>query len=92
MVIFVKYGLGHLIAERKMDLSKEGDTVVLIQNGVFWLLNKEKMGALKEKKVNIVALKDDFLSRGYKESDTTVPLISYDELITILEKDQKVLG
>jgi len=92
MIIFVKYGINNLIASRKLDMAAEGDTVVLIQNGVFWALDKEKMEALKNEKVNVVAIKDDFIARGYKESDTTVPLISYEELLDILEKDRKVLG
>jgi len=92
MIIFVKYGINNLIASRKLDMAAEGDTVVLIQNGIFWALDKEKMEALKNEKVNVVAIKDDFIARGYKESDATVPLISYEELLDILEKDRKVLG
>lgn len=92
MIIFVEYGINNLIASRKLDMAAEGDTVVLIQNGVFWALDKEKMEALKNEKVNVVAIKNDFIARGYKESDATVPLISYEELLDILEKDRKVLG
>ncbi len=91
MVIIVKYGLYHEIEKRKMELAEPGDTVVLIQNGVFWLLNNEAKKLVPDG-VKIRALKDDFLARGYDEADASEKLISYEEFIEILEKDRKTVG
>ncbi len=91
MVIIVKYGLYHEIEKRKMEFAEPGDTVVLIQNGVFWLLNN-KVRKFVPESVKVCALKDDFLARGYDESDTSEKLISYDEFIEILEKDGKTIS
>lgn len=87
----VKFGINHPISKRKLTLSEDGDSVVLIQNGVFWAIT-DFIDGVKEKGVKVYALKDDFLAKGYREEDSKVPLISYDELIDILEKDKKVLG
>ncbi len=91
MVILVKYGFENNISCKKMDLADAKDTVVLLQNGVFWAFDK-KMDSLREKGVNVFAIKDDFLARGYKEDDSKVPLISYVDFIDIVEKDQKTIG
>ncbi len=91
MVIIVKYGLNNEIEKRKMEFAEPGDTVVLIQNGIFWLLDNEARKIVKEG-VTICALKDDYLARGYEESDAPEKLVSYEELIEILEKDHSTVG
>ncbi len=91
MVIIVKYGLNNEIERRKMEFAEPGDTVVLIQNGVFWLVGNEARKIVKEG-VQICALKDDYLARGYDEGDTSEKLISYEDFIEILEKDHRTIG
>ena len=91
MVIMIKYGLYHEIEKRKMSFAKNGDTVVLIQNGIFWTIGEVYKKYVKDG-VRVVALKDDYLARGYEEKSSPVPLISYDEFIEILEKDHRFVG
>ncbi len=91
MVIMIKYGLYNEIEKRKMSFADEGDTVVLIQNGIFWTLKDAYKKYIKDG-VKVVALKEDYLARGYEEKDSPVPLISYDELIEIFEKDHRTAG
>jgi len=91
MVIMIKYGLYHEIEKRKMSFAKNGDTVVLIQNGIFWTIGEAYKKYVKDG-VKVVALKDDYLARGYEEKFSPVPLISYDEFIEILEKDHRFVG
>ncbi len=91
MVIMIKYGLYNEIEKRKMSFADEGDTVVLIQNGIFWTLKDAYKKYIKDG-VKVVALKEDYLARGYEEKNSPVPLISYDELIEIFEKDHRTAG
>jgi tRNA 2-thiouridine synthesizing protein B len=91
MVILIKYGLYHEIEKRKMSFAEKGDTVVLMQNGIFWTINDEFKKHVKDG-TKVVALKEDYLARGYSEKCAPVLLISYDEFIEILEKDRKVIG
>ena len=91
MVIMIKYGLYNEIEKRKMSFADEGDTVVLIQNGIFWTLKDAYKKYVKDG-VKVVALKEDYLARGYEEKSSPVPLISYDELIELFEKDHRTVG
>ncbi len=91
MVVMIKYGLYNEIEKRKMSFADAGDTIVLIQNGIFWTIREAYKKYVKEG-VKVVALKEDYLARGYEEKDSPVPLISYDELIEIFEKDHKTAG
>jgi len=91
MVILVKYGINSEEAKIKFNLALPGDKVVLIQNGVFWALT-EKPLELKKENIEVYAIKDDFEARGYKDSESKVPLITYEEFIQLLESDNKTLG
>ncbi len=91
MVIMIKYGLYNEIEKRKMSFADEGDTVVLIQNGIFWTLKGAYKKYVKDG-AKVVALKEDYLARGYEEKSSPVPLISYDELIELFEKDHRTVG
>lgn len=84
-LILVKYGPNNPAERVKLEIARSEDDVVLIQNGVFWALEDVK----KYTKANVCAIKDDFVARGYSESDSTVPLISYEQLIELIEKHPK---
>ncbi|RKX85626.1 MAG: sulfur relay protein DsrH [Spirochaetes bacterium] len=91
MVILVKYGTDHAVESRKIAWAKESDTIVLLQDGVFWAKD-DRIKEAEAKKIKVFAIKDEYLSRGCLEKDAKVPLISYDKFIEILEKDTKTVG
>ncbi|PIJ62129.1 sulfurtransferase complex subunit TusB [Mesotoga sp. H07.pep.5.3] len=85
-LIVVKNGPNNSAERVKISASKEGDSVVLIQDGIFWALNDI------ETEAKCFAIKDDVEARGYTADDVTVPLISYDGFIDIIEKCDKSIG
>jgi tRNA 2-thiouridine synthesizing protein B len=87
-LVLVKYGLGNSAEKMKLQTAKEEDSIVLIQDGVFWSLNDE----LKDTKGNIKIIKEDYLARGYKEEDCKYTLINYSEFIDLIEKEEKFIG
>ncbi len=91
MVILIKYGPENTAERLKILAAEKGDTVVLIQDGIFWAI-EEKTDIRIPENVKVVAIKDDYLARGYKEEGATVPLISYEEFIEITEKDNKIIS
>jgi tRNA 2-thiouridine synthesizing protein B len=87
-LIIVKHGPNNPAERIKLESATENDDVILLQNGVYWILQNVK----EHTKANVYALKDDFLARGYDESNSNVPLISYAQLIEIIEKHPKSIG
>ena len=91
MVIMVKYGPENTAEVRKISFAEKGDTIVLIQDGIFWLAGNRIKNNVPEG-IRVVAVKNDYLARGYNKEDAIVPLINYDELIEIFEKDNKTIS
>ena len=87
-LILVKFNNYHSIEKLKIRNAKKDDTVVLIQDGIYWGL--ENIRELTDSKV--VAIKEDVFARGYKESDINAKLIDYHELVDIIEKEEKFIG
>ena len=87
-LVLVKYGLGNSAEKIKLQTAKEEDSIVLIQDGVFWSLNEE----LKNTKGRINVIKEDYLARGYKEEDCKYNLLSYSEFVDLIEKEEKFIG
>ena len=87
-LILVKFNNTHPIEKIKIQNAKRDDTVVLIQDGIYWGLEDGKK--LTDSK--IVAIKEDVLARGYDEKDLNVDLIDYHEFIDIIEKEDKFIG
>ncbi|MDD2333214.1 MAG: sulfurtransferase complex subunit TusB [Mesotoga sp.] len=85
-LIVVKNGPNNSADRIKINAAKEGDKVVLIQDGVFWALNELTT------KAEVFALKDDVEARGYSASDVSVPLITYEGFIDIVEECEKSIG
>ena len=93
MLILVKYPKTRKISLEKLSLAKEGDVVVLIQDAVLYALGDEKIEDLKNKGVEVYAIREDFEARGYKEEDSVVKLINYGEFIDlVVEKGEKTAG
>ncbi len=87
-LILVKYGPNNPAEQIKLNSATIEDDVVLIQNGVYWALEDLKT----QTKANVFAIKDDFISRGYNESESKVPLIDYGKFIELIEKHPKSIG
>ncbi len=85
-LIVVKNGPDNSAERVNINAAKDGDRVVLIQDGVFW--------GLKElaTKAEVFALKDDVEARAYSADDVTVPLITYEGFIDIVEDCEKSIG
>jgi len=91
MLMLVKYGCDNTADCHKFSLAVPGDQIVLIQNGVFWAMN-EALDPYLEKGVEVYAIQPDFEARGFSETDSKVPLISYDGFIELLENTERTLG
>jgi len=87
-LMLIKYGINHPIERMKIESAREEDSIVLIQDGVYW--NLEDLSNLTKAKIYI--LKEDLLARGYKEEDANHNLIDYDGFIDIIEKEEKFIG
>lgn len=87
-LVLVKYGINHPVEKLKIESAKEDDSIVLIQDGVYW--NLQDLSSLTKAKVYI--LKEDFLARGYKEDEAKYNLIDYDGFVELIEKEEKFIG
>jgi len=85
-LVVVKNGPDNSAERIKISAAKDGDKVVLVQDGVFWGLNELAT------KAEVFALKDDIEARGYSANDVTVPLITYEDFIDIVEECEKSIG
>lgn len=85
-LILVKYGTNHPVERLKINSARAEDKVVLVQNGVYWALENLQTPA------KVYALKDDFVARGYSETDSKVSLITYGEFVDLLEGEEKFIG
>ncbi|AEX84483.1 sulfur relay protein DsrH [Marinitoga sp. 1135] len=87
-LIMVKYGIDHPVERLKIQSAKNDDTIVLIQNGIYW--NFENLKKLTD--AEVVLLKEDFNARGYSDEDANVKLVDYNGLIEVIEKQEKFIG
>ena len=93
MMIIVKYPPSHSISLEKIKLAKSGDVIVLLQDGVLYALDEKLITELKNKGIEVKALKDDFVCRGYSEEESFADLVGYDEFIDLtVEKGERVIG
>ena len=90
MLILVKYSAHNPAEKWKMDAATSEDDVVLIQDGVFWAISDEIDSYMK--KSNIHAIDVDLDARGYKKEDSKVPVIGYDDMVTLVEKHEQSMG
>jgi len=92
-MILIKYSDENPISMDLLDIAKEGDEVVLIQDGVLFALGEPpKIYEVLGRGAKVYAVREDLEARGYEEEDSIVPFISYDELIEIVERNEKSIG
>ena len=85
-LIVIKYGKNNVAETIKFKAARKGDCVVLVQDGIFWALDDI------ETEAEVFAVIDDATARGYSADDLTVPSITYDEFVEIIEKSEKTIG
>ncbi len=86
-LVLIKYGVHHPIERIKIECAGENDSLVLIQDGVFWASTDE----IRDSKADVYALELDFCARGYPEAAAAVPLISYSELVDLIAEEEKAI-
>lgn len=91
MLIMIKYGPDNVAERSKLEHARAGDEIVLIQNGVFWASTNEIDQYLKAD-IKAYALDDDCAARGYSEDALSMPMISYDGFIDIIERQEKSIS
>jgi len=89
MLVLIKYGFENLAERWKLEVSGENDTIVLIQNGIFWAISQEIDPYLNRK---IFALEPDMEARGYSKEDLKVPVIDYAGLVDLIEANPRSMG
>ena len=87
-LVMVKEGRGNIGAKMKLVVAREDDDIVLIQDGVFWML--EQIQGVTKGRVSV--LKEDLLARGYTEDATSLPIIDYGGLVELIEKHERFIG
>lgn len=87
-LVFIKYGIDHPAEKIKLATAKADDDVVLLQNGVYWLLDNVET----KTKGKISVLREDLLARGYAEDLSKHPLIDYHGLVKLIEKQERFIG
>lgn len=91
MVFIIKYSSENPAERGKLNMAREGDEIILLQNGVFWAIDTA-IDPYLEKGLSFFALEDDLLARGYRTDDSKVPTITYDGLIEIVERQEQSVG
>jgi tRNA 2-thiouridine synthesizing protein B len=86
-LVLIKHGVHHPIAEAKIECAVPGDSLVLIQDGVFWAIT----GKLEGTEADVYALQEDLCARGYQVENASVPTIGYSDLVDLIAKEEKTI-
>ena len=88
-LILIKHGTQNSTEKTKLECAREDDSIVLIQDGVFWAITDE----IKDLKANVYVLQDDFHARGYQveTANINVSMINYSELVDIIAQEEKTI-
>ena len=92
-LVLNKFGEDRAIGRTLLDLALPGDDLLLIQEGVLWLLNESAIDELAGKQVSVYALKEDLEARGYTaDLCDRVGKVDYDGAIELIEKNERIIG
>lgn len=87
-LIIVKHSYENEAERFKVECAEKDDSVVLIQNGIFWMLED-----LSKYNAKFYAIVDDVVSRGYNPDNFKgIEFINYDKFIELLEKEPINIG
>lgn len=90
-LIIVKKSAAHAIAHELLKLAMEGDTVVLIQDGTLFAVDESLKSEVRQG-VKLVALKEDYLARGFTPEETQISLVDYDGFAEITEQNERIIS
>lgn len=90
-LIILKKSPDYKVSHFLFEVALPQDKVVMIQDAVLFAVEKDIKSLVKEG-VELYALKDDFIARGFDEKESLVPLISYEEFAEIIEKESKIIS
>ncbi len=90
-LIIVKKSPNEKISEFMLSSALKGDKVLFIQDGVIFSIFPSAKNLVKEG-VELFALKEDFLARGFQENASKIPLIDYDGFAELVEKEEKIIS
>lgn len=90
-LIIVKKSGAHVIAHELLKLAMEGDTVAFIQDGALFAVD-EKLRSYVTEGVKMVALKEDYLARGFTPEESQIALVDYDEFAEIGEMNERIIS
>jgi tRNA 2-thiouridine synthesizing protein B len=90
-LIIVKKSPANQLPEFLLKLALPQDKVIFIQDGVIFAIEKNLKDLVKEG-VELFALKEDFIARGFEESESQIPLIDYEEWADLIERDEKIIS
>jgi tRNA 2-thiouridine synthesizing protein B len=90
-LIIIKKSPDYKISHLLLEVALPQDKVVFIQDGVLFAIEKDVKELVKEG-VELYALKEDFVARGFDENESLVKLVTYDEFAEIIEKETKIIS
>ncbi|HZL82439.1 MAG TPA: sulfurtransferase complex subunit TusB [Candidatus Deferrimicrobium sp.] len=90
-LIVVKKSPENGISNRLLKVALPSDTILLVQDGVLFAMDKDLESKVTQG-VKLVALKEDFLARGFSEADSSIPLVDYNGWVELLEQNDKVIS
>ncbi|BAL80523.1 sulfurtransferase complex subunit TusB [Caldisericum exile] len=90
-LIIIKKSPDYQVAHLLLEIALPQDKVIFLQDGVLFAVEKDVKTLVKDG-VELFALKEDFVARGFDEKESLVPLISYDEFAEIVEKEPKIIS
>lgn len=67
-------------------------SVILLEDGVYWTVQKDKKKHLEDLKAEIFSAKDDLIARGFDEVTEGVNVVDYESIVeVIMEECDKVI-
>ncbi len=90
MLILIKYATQNPAEKWKIEAATDQDDVVLIQDGVLWAITDEIDAYLEKSNFHVIDV--DLDARGYKKEDAKVPVINYDDMVSLIEKQQQSMS
>jgi tRNA 2-thiouridine synthesizing protein B len=90
-LIVIKKSKDSAISKRMLELAKTGDTVLLVQDGVFYAIDEETK-KIVDKGIQVFVLEEDLNARGYSKDASIFPCVNYDGWVELLEENELVIS
>lgn len=86
-LILVKHGPEHKEDQVKLECATEEDVVVLIQDGIYWVVQGEPVPT----KGSVYVLKEDLVARGYGEH-IAPRCVDYGGLVDLIFQQENIIS